>query len=264
LLLAIWLLTVVLYFIFIKRSTIKFIPISLFALLLFSLVFPYLNAFAVSKRSQKHELELLLNEHSLLKNNNKIDFAAKIPSDVAASISDKFHYLSERNEKEYLQKYLDSTAVQKFESNDYWTIDFLFSNIIPIDAEQAGINLQLNNGKPYYDIVGYQYVIKQNELAGDEFKINDDLFKFKMITYQKDPIVVLHVNDEQADLMPAVKMLFDKYKGAEGTRQIDNLFVERSIGKYHVKIMFDYISKTTSAAGDDYYLSEALILVKQK
>ena len=56
LIIALWLTTVVLYFIFYKKQTIKFVPMSLFVFGLFSLVFPYLNTFSVAKRSQKNEL----------------------------------------------------------------------------------------------------------------------------------------------------------------------------------------------------------------
>ncbi|WP_449398242.1 DUF4153 domain-containing protein [Chryseobacterium wanjuense] len=76
LLLALWLLSIVTYFIFVKKGTIKFIPISLFAFGVFALIFPYLNAFSVSKRSQKAELLKILDEKQLL-SNGKIDFKRK-------------------------------------------------------------------------------------------------------------------------------------------------------------------------------------------
>jgi hypothetical protein len=76
LLLALWLLSIVIYFIFNKKASIKFIPISLFLFGAFALIFPYLNAFSVAKRSQKNELVKLLNENKLL-DNGKIDFKKK-------------------------------------------------------------------------------------------------------------------------------------------------------------------------------------------
>jgi hypothetical protein len=68
LLLALWLLSIIIYFIFNKKATIKFIPVSLFIFALFALIFPYLNAFSVAKRSQKNELLKALNDHKLLDN----------------------------------------------------------------------------------------------------------------------------------------------------------------------------------------------------
>ncbi|WP_228413506.1 DUF4153 domain-containing protein [Chryseobacterium sp. CH21] len=60
LLLALWLLSIVIYFIFSKKATIKFIPISLFLFGTFALIFPYLNAFSVAKRSQQRQLVKIL------------------------------------------------------------------------------------------------------------------------------------------------------------------------------------------------------------
>src|SRR5690606_7571321 len=77
LLLSLWLSTVVLYFIFAPKTTIKFIPMSLFTFGLFALTVPYLNTFSVAKRSQKTELQKVLHENNLLRDNH-IDFTKKV------------------------------------------------------------------------------------------------------------------------------------------------------------------------------------------
>jgi hypothetical protein len=77
LLLALWLLSVVVYFVISKKPTIKFIPVSLFLFGAFALIFPYLNAFSVSRRSQQTELLKILEQQQLL-NNGKINFQHKI------------------------------------------------------------------------------------------------------------------------------------------------------------------------------------------
>ena len=92
LIISIWLTTVVFYFIFIPKQTIKFIPVSLFAFGVFSLTFPYLNTFMIAKRSQKNELMRTLSQKSILEN-GKINFKKKISGEDADEISDKFIFL---------------------------------------------------------------------------------------------------------------------------------------------------------------------------
>ncbi|MCB4235294.1 DUF4153 domain-containing protein [Kaistella anthropi] len=106
LLIALWLTTVVFYFIFIKKSTIKFVPIILFAFGLFSLVFPYLNTFSVATRSQKTELKNILNQNKVLKN-GKIDFTAKVSDTVADEISNKIGFLVKRDETDFVLNYMN-------------------------------------------------------------------------------------------------------------------------------------------------------------
>ena len=91
LLLAIWLTTVVFYFIFYKKATIKFVPISLFIFGVFALIFPYVNAFSTAKRSQKTELQQILTKNQLLEN-GKINFEKAIQDSVAIEIANKFLY----------------------------------------------------------------------------------------------------------------------------------------------------------------------------
>ncbi len=106
LLLALWLLSTVVYFISGKRATIKFIPVSLFLFGTFALIFPYFNAFSVAKRSQKNELLKVLNQHQLI-HNGKLDFQKKITDTVRNEIADKFEFLAERKQNEFLYTFLN-------------------------------------------------------------------------------------------------------------------------------------------------------------
>src|SRR5690606_23567360 len=113
LLLSIWLSAVVLYFIFRKSPSIKFIPISLFCFGTFALIFPYLNAFSVAKRSQKNQLEKILTQNNLLKN-GKIDFTKEVQDTVATEIADKFVFLNDRFQEDYLNSLLDEKEQEEF------------------------------------------------------------------------------------------------------------------------------------------------------
>lgn len=104
LMIALWLTTVVLYFIFIGKQTIKFVPMSLFVFGLFCLLFPYLNTFSVAIRSQKNELLKTLSQKNILENGT-INFKKKIAGEDADEISNKFNFLAKRNENEFLLNY---------------------------------------------------------------------------------------------------------------------------------------------------------------
>lgn len=115
LLLAIWLTTVVFYFIFYKKATIKFVPISLFIFGVFALIFPYVNAFSTAKRSQKTELQQILTKKQLLEN-GKINFNKVIQDSVAIEIANKFQFLNERKENDLLLSYIPENQQIKFKN----------------------------------------------------------------------------------------------------------------------------------------------------
>ncbi len=102
-----------------QKTTIKFIPISLFIFGLFALIFPYLNVFSVSIRSQENELIEVLKENNLLVN-NKINFGKQVTDSIANSVENKLEFLSERFDDEFIEVYLDAETVKKSKTNKYW------------------------------------------------------------------------------------------------------------------------------------------------
>jgi hypothetical protein len=265
LLLAVWLLGVVLYFIFMRRATIKFIPISLFLLGLFSLVFPYFNTFSVSVRSQKHELEQVLNTYKLLEN-GKINFDKPLPSDVAYDISDKFEYLSQRFEYDYLSSLIDKKALKNLTKKDTWYVDGLFTHKTEDARSKEAKNIYLTNSKRYAEVGDYQYIVNQNNLQGDNgIKINGDYFTLKNEVYKTEQAFVLQTNSkEQIDFMPKIQMFFKRYSGSNVRRETDSLFAEGDVGNYHVKVIFGYMSQTTYEGREDYYFSDAVFLIRRR
>lgn len=99
LLFAVWLALVTFYFIFGKKTSIRFIPISLFLFVLFSIAMPFFNAFSVSKRSQEKELRQILAETKIIKE-GKINFDAPIPNKKVELIAEKLEFFAERGHKE--------------------------------------------------------------------------------------------------------------------------------------------------------------------
>ncbi|RZJ27739.1 MAG: DUF4153 domain-containing protein, partial [Flavobacterium sp.] len=236
LLLAIWLLSVVLYFVFAKRTTIKFIPISLFLFGLFSLVFPFLNTFSVSRISQERELNRLLETNHLL-NNGKIDFSKAVPYKAANDIDDKFRYLSKRFNKEYLSDLLDAKALKEMDGDRTWYIGYLFKNKIGQADNQNTVSSRVYSRNHVADIGDYQFVVQQQYLNGDGTKIGNDRLTSDVNMYGSEPKLMLKLNDRDSlDFMPLTKKLLMKYRGAD--KETDSLFVEGELGKYHVKAMF--------------------------
>lgn len=90
----IWLLGISLYYILSHKKNIQVIPISVAAVLLFSVSGPW-GASAVSMRSQISELENLLMKHSILVDGKiqKVQDEKTIPQEERASISSKINYI---------------------------------------------------------------------------------------------------------------------------------------------------------------------------
>jgi len=264
LLLAVWLLSLVLYFIFIKRASIKFIPISLFSLVLFSLLFPYFNTFSVAKRSQKQELEKILKNYNLLEN-GKIRFDKKIPADVAGNISDKFQFLSTRFEYDYLGTLLQDKSKKNFADKETWYISGLFTNVTKASVAQEYDNLRLSSRTLYYNVSDYQYAIQGEDLQDGGVKLQNDHFVLKNRMHSKQPIFELKLNStEKVDFMPLIKNLFEKHQAIGGDIVTDSLSVENDIGNYHVKIIFNNIERYTHEKKVEYSFRDALFLIRKR
>ena len=147
LLLAIWLTTVVFYFIFYKKATIKFVPISLFIFGVFALIFPYVNTFSTAKRSQKTELQQILTKNQLLEN-GKINFEKVIQDSVATEIADKFQFLNERKENDLLLSYIPENQQIKFK-NIFEKDRYLVNSEVRMSFKKTIYNEKNNTQKNY-------------------------------------------------------------------------------------------------------------------
>lgn len=272
LLLALWLLSIVIYFVFKKNSSIKFIPISLFVFGVFALIFPYLNAFSVAKRSQKSELLKLLNEKQLL-SNNKIDFQKKVTDTIVNEIGDKFEFLAERKQEAFLLDLVDSkknhTLENEIKVNPFlslrYSVQSEFTNTnrtITSDYER----LSLESEKQYITIDNYQYFFNLRNYNDDTKEINGDKFN---IIERSDKGITLKVDlnsKEEVDFTPGINNLFKEYSGRKGVIKLPEISLEKDLGKYHIKVVFLNISNDKSPynkAGAIYY-DNAVLMIKEK
>lgn len=239
LLISLWLTTVVLYFVFSKKDSIKFIPISLFLFGTFALTFPYFNAFSVSKRSQEKELtQVLLHNNLLVK--GKIDFNKSIVDSVKYEIEDKFQFLSKRFDTKFIEPLLNDTIKAKVKHDKYWYTN-LFKNVIYTYDKDTNYYLRIYTELKTRPIQGYQFVINPEYEGNFEVKLNNDTLKI-VNSYSTNSTFKISINNTSKDIIPLIKAICDKYKNASKDVLVDDLSVTTVIDNYEIKVLFDAIN----------------------
>lgn len=276
LILALWLTTVVLYFIFNPKQTIKFIPISLFTFGLFALACPYLNAFSVAKRSQKSELMQTLKDHHLLQS-GQINFNSKIKSSVSNDIADKFEFLAKRNQQEFLmpliEKELQNKITTSVEAGNFYSVENLIQNNfknVTKDTPNFENNVARQNtliSKGFNaDLKEYKYLFKAYNYKNNSFKFDNNTIEVDRAgTSQIVNELSITVNNQKLDLTKELAQLFRKYPTV-GETEVKDLFIIKTIGNLELKIMFDEITIVKETETQFQYLmntESVLILIKE-
>ena len=274
LLLAIWLTSVIIYFIIRKNGTIKFIPISLFTFGLFALMFPYLNSTSISKRSQMNELQKLLETNKLLVA-GKIDFDKKTSDEVADDISDKFKFLAERKETADLLDLLSTENVvkfqKKFKSNDRYGIKSFtrsqFVNTYSKNPETAGginnRNTTLRVKSVSVRLDGSDQLYKAFLYQKNEFVIGKRNFEIELPKSEYQSDLFLKVDNQKINLKPEMEKLFATFS-SKGDFEVEELTIQKTIGNVQFKILFDTITRTKGKT-TAYWINgdSVIILVKE-
>ncbi|MBW8359009.1 MAG: DUF4153 domain-containing protein [Weeksellaceae bacterium] len=273
LLVALWLTTVVLYFIFVRNGSIRFIPVSLFVFGMFSLVFPYFNALSVSKRSQKNELEKVLSRHKLT-DNGKIDFTKRVSAKTVDEVADKFNFLQQRGEDEYLDLFLSVTQINELNQqkqnqlyrNVRGKVAGFFKNV-----DQNRHNRQrteIYTPKLVYRTEGYQYVSKLNHFSENMNQggptINGDKIVLINRLQQNRPVFEISLNGkETVNLLPFVEKKLAAYASQTDRIPVDEISTEVNFEKYKVKIIFENLVRETSGK-TRYYFNDGFMLIKER
>lgn len=247
LLLAIWLVTVMFYFILNKNQNIKFIPISLFAFGLFSLIFPYFNTFSVAKRSQENQLMKILNDNKLLTSNQKINFKKPVTDSVVTKIGNEFVFLIKRNHKDFLLNLIDAKKskdlARNIHENNFWSansdIYYSFSSIKKTTKYESDYDrLEVISEQNVVELKDYQYVFYFNRYNHRNKKIgNDDFEIYDRVTDENPQFKVILNSDEEADFSSLIKDLIKKYKGKAGKVNVPEISREADLGNYHLKMI---------------------------
>lgn len=266
LLLAVWLTAVVLYFIFIKKPTIKFVPVSLFAFGLFALIFPYFNAFSVAKRSQKNELEKVLVTNNLLAN-GKIDFNKKIKNTVADEVANKMDYLYKRFEEDYIFSLLGSEQVSKLrktEKTGYRDIHYSILGFFKYKtAEPSAVKrVEIYTLNSLVKIDGYKYMARVQDYEQKGITIGRDKITVRNNLRNSKPQLLVKLNEDQSvDLLPFIQRKVSEYQPQIERILVDDISTEFTLGKYQVKILFGSLTKEKLKT-DQYFFSDAVLLIK--
>ncbi|WP_433629307.1 DUF4153 domain-containing protein [Chryseobacterium cucumeris] len=275
LLLALWLLSIVVYFIFNKKATIKFIPVSLFLFGAFALVFPYLNAFSVAKRSQKTELMNILNQHQLM-SAGKINFQKKVTDTVRNEIADKFEFLAERKQSEFLSTLLNekdqAELTDNIKNGTFYSINYdiqnKFSDVnVTVKNRAYEMNrLVLIRKEQAVEIGNYQYLIFFHRYSRDPQQLNNDQFELTDQLTEKSSLKLSLNSQEKIDFGPQIIKLFEKNKNKKGNILIPEIAMESDLGKYHVKLIFSEITREKYSENDtaSIYYENVYILIKLK
>ncbi|WP_336702232.1 DUF4153 domain-containing protein [Chryseobacterium indologenes] len=275
LLLALWLLSIVVYFIFNKKATIKFIPVSLFLFGAFALIFPYLNAFSVAKRSQKTELMNILNQHQLM-SAGKINFQKKVTDTIRNEIADKFEFLAERRQSEFLSALLNekdqAELADNIENGTFYSINYdIQSKFSDVNVTAKNRAYEMNRivlvrEEQAVELGNYQYLISFHRYSRDPQKLNDDQFELTDQLTEESSLKLSLNSKEEVDFGPQIIKLFEKNKNKKGNVVIPEIAMESDLGKYHVKLIFSEITREKYSDNDtaSIYYENVYILIKLK
>ncbi|MFZ4105880.1 DUF4153 domain-containing protein [Flavobacterium sp.] len=258
LLISIWLTSVVLYFVFVKKTTIKFIPISLFVFGLFALIFPYFNAFSVSKRSQEKELAQIVSENKLV-TNGKIDFNRAVVDSVKNEIENKFEFLTKRMDQEYLKTFLDSKTKATMNKDKYWYTN-VFKNVKYTEKIDNNY-LRIFSNKNAYETKDYQYLLKSEYGGNLESEINKDKIKITNSNGSSSTFEI-KINEESKDILPLIKELCMRYKNSSNEVLVDDLSITIEFKNYKIKVIFESINWYKN--DDSFNFNSIIYLVKAK
>lgn len=270
LILAIWLASVVLYFIFFRKTTIKFIPVSLFCFGLFSLIMPYLNTFAVAKRSQKTELKNVLAQYHLL-DKGTIDFHKKVSDTIAEEISSKFNFLAKRNEKEFLFTLLNSgdqkTLAKSIERKEFGLVqDEIRKKFTQVENTHKASDenrLEVLAENKFHAISGYDYIVSASHYRNGDFKFDDDTFTFARQEFSGKILSITLNGKESWDVSPLIHNYLNQFKNRSGQISVPEISFENDLGKYHLKLVFDNLILEKYAREQIFY-NDAYLLVRKK
>ena len=265
LVLAIWLATLTIYYIFYKKASIKFIPTSLFCFGIFGLLFPFLNAFSVSVKSQKAELISLLNSEKLIEN-GKINFDKKISDTTANNILDKFEYLNERNEKPFLETLVPKNVQEKkeFKEGYFWNSSEYFSQITYAHDNNYQANLlTLRSPEGLIDIKGYDKALEITSLYRQSYDF--DKMAIRVINEnESSEKIIIEINNSSVDISPQINNLFAEKGKRRGTVDVEDLSITFELEKYSCKLIFSSITKDFKTKRIDLNYGTNWLLIKEK
>ena len=275
LLMAIWLTAVVLYFSFWKKANIKFIPISLFVLMFISLVLPYFNTFSVAKRSQMVELKEILQKNNLIEN-GVIDFNKKVQDSVATEIAEKFNFLNQRKEKEFLLTFFAKDKQLKFNKifeEEIFDIKDEFKNVVHAQSKSSyteKTTFRVYSEKSLYDAKGYDYVFFMDNNSNEKIEnIDDYVLSIKSEQNMNGKSVKIELESptkvtQTYDLVPFLKEKVKLDHSENNNTSLSEISTGFDLHDYHFKIYISSIYSHRYNDNDKVSIGDMLIFIKKK
>ncbi|MCH7407859.1 DUF4153 domain-containing protein [Belliella sp. DSM 111904] len=259
--LALWIAGVSLYFIFFKNSKIFTIPVTLFVLGLFSISLPYFNAYSVSKRNQKQQFMMLLDEFGLYKN-GFIEVDQPIKRTDLRRLGDIATFLAKHQEMDFVKNLLESPDSLAFKDPQYfydWNFTKHFTNIdednYSSDSYEFLITKVDVEQNAFHDVRGVDFYLASDMLyAGNRVKLNDIILTVDQNLWDKNDkkkmiLKLESENQEQIanyDLIPFLKGKFKLRNEAnhEIRKPTSELRATFELGEYGFTLEFEEIRFT--------------------
>lgn len=271
---AVWVTVVTLYNLASKDAKSKFVPISLFCIGVFALAMPFLNAFAVAKKSQWHQLEMTLRTEKIL-SGNQINFKQPVSGRKANDIADKYAFLAMRGKAGQLRAYLDPETQKLFdkriEVGDYYGVNPLirerFVNAInPEEPDTIDLRYTSFRSKTVEtDISSYDYLFKAYHARPNTFVFAGNIMELKLTEFESEIPLELTVNGKSVDVVNDFKRLFQPSKKG-GEVQLNTMEIVKIVGDYELRIMFGSVFRRNDGGSKYSFLvnEEPVVILVRK
>lgn len=220
-LLGLWLIGIALYFIFSKNQKIKYIPLTVFILLVLSLFGPW-SAFNISENDQFRRLEKILTDNKILEN-GQVAKKYIADTDTSYEIQSIITYLIREHGTEKLEPLIADRLPKDFEEKKSWDREGIVQEIF-------GVNTYYNHygaTKDYYfsgpssnftNVLGYDYLLyvdsgSKSSNDGNIFNVSDNQTIKVYVNLTDKTVTVLNNNINLAtlDLIAFINNLVAKY-----------------------------------------------------
>ena len=209
--LSLWLLGISLFYAFTRSRNIKVIPATLALLAIVTFAGPW-SAYAVSRRSQTHRLENLLERNGMLVEGSvrAVPDSEAVPVDDRREIVAVLSYLAETHGTASIESWFPEgrlaevdTIAGGTEPGDRWQADeraALIAAELGVDyveswtpGESKGFNFFVEQDAPPLRIAGYDYVLRNRNSVGDTVRIEDSPIRF---AYDAERLAIVMLQDE--------------------------------------------------------------------
>lgn len=204
--------------------------------------------------------------------NNTINFQKKITDTVANEIGDKFEFLGERRQAEFLLHLIDAkkhrVLADDIKLSSFSGLKYSVQNEFINVSKTKGSDferLTLSSEKSFISLDGYEYMIGLDSFENDaESNISGDRFQVQ----EKAPGAHLKVTlnkNEEADFSNDIDALMNRYKNKTGNIKLPEVTLEKELGNYQLKVTFRNLTREKNAYGtENTYYDHGFLLIKKK